>query len=192
MPKIIGLTGPSGAGKSLLSKYMGRLGPRVIRADDIYGNLLAKNREMVQEIATAFPNAFGDVGIDRSVLAKTVFDDPEKLRILNCITHKYIIREIQLEIDRLSEGDVLVIEAIYLLESGISTLCDLTVAMVAPASERMQRVMTRDGVTKAQAESRFKNQNTDDFYTRHCDIIIENTNSEVELEKQAVKILEVI
>ena len=67
------------------------------------------------------------------------------------------------------------IDAINLMESGIDRLCDFTVAVIAPAELRVQRIMQRDGISEEYARLRIGAQKDDDFYRTHCTAVLENT-----------------
>jgi len=185
MAKIIGLTGGSGAGKSVFSAHLRRLGARVVDADAVYHALLASNADMVSEIAHAFPGAVRDGAVDRRALAKAAFGDDAALARLNAITHQYVTAAIRREIEERPPAQVLALEAIYLVESGLSRLCDITVAVTAPPSQRVARLVARDGLDEDSARLRLSRQKPDGFYIRHCGRAVENSRGEAELCRQA-------
>lgn len=190
MAKIIGLTGGSGSGKSALAGFWRELGGHIIDADAVYHRLLMENRDMVSELAAAFPLAAQNNAVDRRILGKIVFQDGDALERLGDITHKYVIRSIQKEIAGRRRARVLIVEAIYLIESGLGRLCGLTIAVTAPYGERLSRVMARDGLDEEAARLRLSRQKPDEFYIQNCDKVIRNHQGERELLQQAETIWE--
>ena len=94
---VIGVTGPSGAGKSLFCSFLAEQGWRVLDADLIYRGLTDRPTACTRELA--LEKNFGpsvllpDGSLDRRAMAKIVFseDGGDKLKLLNEITHKYVI-----------------------------------------------------------------------------------------------------
>ena len=89
--KIIGLTGNSGSGKGAAAEIMTSLGAYVLDCDSIAHRNMEKGGAAYNEIAKAFPLALDkDKNIDRKKLGAEVFNNAERLSLLNGITHKYI------------------------------------------------------------------------------------------------------
>ena len=96
---IIGITGPSGAGKGAVSEYLNtKYGFKVIDADKVYHQIISSPSDCVDELVEHFGKAIlnENGGIDRKALSSLVFGEKnkERLLLLNEITHKYVIREI--------------------------------------------------------------------------------------------------
>ncbi|MDR1217961.1 MAG: dephospho-CoA kinase, partial [Oscillospiraceae bacterium] len=174
--KTIGITGGTGAGKTSALRALEKLGAYVIDCDEVYGALLRDNADMGREMAERFPEAISEDGIDRRVLARTVFADPAALEELNAITHKYVAAEVanRLELLRAGGGRLAAVDAIALIESGLHELCDTVVGVTAPAERRLERIMARDGIDDARARMRIGAQRTDTFFRRNCDHILVN------------------
>ena len=67
-----------------------------------------------------------------------------------------------------SGADIVALDAINLIESGLGALCRRTVAVLAPADVRAARIMARDGIPEEYARLRIAAQKNDDFYRAHC------------------------
>jgi dephospho-CoA kinase len=123
----IGLTGPIGCGKSTVAGMLAERGAVVIDADRLV-------REVYEDAAVreAVVRRFGsgvrtpDGAIDRAALARIVFADAGALRDLEAIVHPAVRPRIQARIDAAETGRAaaVVVEAIKLVESGLSGLCD--------------------------------------------------------------------
>ena len=76
-----------------------------------------------------------------------------------------------------SPAPIIGIDAINLVESGLSKLCDRTLAVLAPVEDRIRRIMARDGISDEYARLRVAAQKDDAFYRTHCTDILENTSA---------------
>lgn len=183
----VGLTGGSGAGKSSVLNRLRERGAAALNADAVYHRLLETDAEMLRELYERFPGAFDspESPPDRAKLRSAVFGDPSALDALNRITHPYVLRAI-----RRGLGDLIIreglnvpvaVEAIALFESGLSKLCGVTLGVTAPLGDRIDRIVTRDGLPREDAEERIRNQQPDSFYRLRCDEMINNNGTEAEL-----------
>jgi len=109
-----------------------------------------------------------------------VYKDPEKMEILTRITHAYVLKDINriLYIGEEHNASMAVIDAVFLIESGLDKICDLVIGVVAPREVRMERIMKRDNITREQALSRINAQPDEQFYYDHCDYIINNSKND--------------
>ena len=106
-----------------------------------------------------------------------VFADPQALKDLNAITHSAIRQAVEARLEKNTA-----IDAIALFESGMDALCDVTVAVVAPEEQRVQRLMAREGISADYAKSRIAAQPTEDFYRDRCDHVLENAGDLVQFQ----------
>ena len=83
---IIGLTGSVGTGKTEVSNYFIRNKISVFDSDKKV-RLIHENTTVQQEISRLFPNSLVDKKVDRKKLAKVVFNDKEKLALLENIIY---------------------------------------------------------------------------------------------------------
>ena len=127
----------------------------------------------------SFPAAFPEERFVRKALGEIVFHDAAALRRLNAITHRYVGREVRRALRgwAMAGGTLAGIDAIALIESGISRRCTAVLGITAPAEARVARLMAREGISEAYARSRIAAQPTDAFYRAHCTEILENTGS---------------
>ena len=174
MKKIIGLTGGIGSGKSTVASYFQELGVPVFIADDAAKQVL----ELPETIRTIIAK-FGDVssknGIDRSKLSQMVFNDSDKLSQLNAIIHPAVRQHFK-EWQKSQNYNFVIKEAAILFESGTYLDCDKIITVSAPIEIRIQRVITRDNVTREQVLQRMQQQLTDEQRNERSDFVIFNDN----------------
>ncbi len=187
--KVIGITGGTGCGKTSVLRMMERLGCFAIDADEVYHRLLKYSDEMRAALQEAFPFAVDEKGnVDRRAIGGVVYHDAEKMKTLKAITHPYIIKEVEhiLDVGRKHNASMAVIDAVFLIESGLDQLCDLTVGVVAARDVRMRRIMARDGITEEQAAQRIAAQPDEQFYRDHCDYILDNSRDDQSIHDRTV------
>lgn len=171
-PVLIGLTGGTGAGKSSALAALEDLGGTVLDCDAVYHQMLRTDPALREAITAAFGPVFcPDGSLDRQKLGTLVFSDHAALDRLNAIVYEYLPPELL----RRAQGHTLVgLDAISLMESGLGRLCACTVAVLAPAEDRVRRIMARDGISEDYARLRISAQQPDAFYWERCSHILEN------------------
>ncbi len=189
--KIIGITGGTGAGKSTLCVELERCGAAIIDSDYISRQVTQKNGAAFDEIVMEFGSGIlaSDGEIDRKALAQIVFNDDSKLELLNKITHKHIFAEMQRQLDN-CKAKVAVLDVPLLFQSDFPFQCDLTVAVIADAKTRLERIMQRDAITMDLATARMNNQMTDEQYKAAADVCFVNDGDYEKIKDFANKLCE--
>lgn len=173
-PLVIGFTGPTGAGKTSALRALERMGGLVLDCDAVYHELLRTDEPLRAAITAAFGPVFApDGSLDRRKLGAAVFADPAEMEKLNAIIFDRLPQELLRRIND-SDAPLIGIDAINLVESGLSRLCRRTVAVLAPAETRVRRIMARDGIPEDYARLRVQAQKPDDFYRTHCTDVLMN------------------
>ena len=172
---ILGITGGTGCGKTTLLNQIRERGGLVLDCDAIYHQLLQTDKTLLAAIESRFPGVVEDGQLNRKKLGSIVFSDETALLDLNKITHSAIRAEV---LHQLEAGPALAaIDAIALFESGLAGLCDVTVAVTAPAEDRIKRLMRRDNIPEAYARSRIAAQKDETWFRSMCDYTLENTGT---------------
>ena len=174
---IIGITGPTGAGKTTALMVVEQLGGAVIDCDRVYHKLLEGDVALQGKLESAFGPLRDERGaIDRKKLGTIVFGDPEKLRQLNEIAQTATVERTRelLERYRARGRELVAVDAIALLESGLKELCQATVAVIAPPETRVARIMAREGIPEDYAWARVRAQRPDQFFAEGCAHILYN------------------
>ena len=190
---VIGLTGGSGAGKTTVLQLIKRHGGAALDCDRIYDELLATNAALRRDLCKAFGGSIftADGTLDRTRLAERVFSSASALRELNTIVYYYMGVEIRRRLTELKkQGINLVgIDAVNLIESGLGELCETTVAVLAPEDARIARISARDGITSEKAKKRIAAQRGEDYYRKYAKLILENDGDEARLREKAEALL---
>ena len=180
---IIGITGPTGAGKTTALWELEKLGGAIIDCDAVYHELLKSNDALQSELEQEFGPLKDERGaFDRKKLGGVVFRDPAALERLNDIVWPYIGRvvDLQLEQARKQGRSCAAVDGITLIESGLGSRCDTTVAVLAPVEERVRRICLREGISEEYARARVSAQKQEDYFRANCEHILMNDCAGVE------------
>ena len=181
---LFGITGGSGSGKSTVSDMFRSLGFDVIDCDKA-AHRAYETKECLEELVSEFGDGVltEDGAVNRRALGAIVFSDSAKLEALNGIVHKYVIREV-FRFAESSAKEFIGVDGAVLFESGITEKLSCVIGVIADREKRIERIMSRDGITYADAEKRINSQKVDKFFIDNCDCIIYNNNSGESLEQQ--------
>ena len=189
---VIGITGSSGAGKSTICEILEKnYKVKIINADKIAKKLSKKGTSYIIDIIKKFGKDIVDEEgeLKRKKLAEIIYSNPKKREELNSCTFKYITKEIKKEISKIKNDTIAVIDAPLLYESELNKICDKVIGVISKKEVQIERIVARDNVDYEQAEKRLAAQQTNEFYIKNCDDIIENNNNLVNIEKEIHDIL---
>ena len=172
---IIGLTGNIAVGKSLVMAMLADLGAATVDADEVAHGVLLREGGAYKAVVAAFGTGILDVrgDIDRRALGAIVFNDDAALERLEAITHPVIRSEIDRRA-RAAAQDVVVIEAIKLLEGGLKDVVDAVWVVNASEERQLARLMAGRGLPADEAARRIALQNSQAEKLRQADVVIEN------------------
>ena len=175
----IGLTGGIGSGKSTVAKIFELLRVPVYYADEASRRLYHTDPELMAQIKKHFgEDMYSEGKLNRSKMAEIVFNDPQKLELLNQLVHPPTLRDAQ-EWIRAQKAPYVIKEAALLFESGSAAGLDYIIGIQAPVAVRLKRVMDRDKTTREEVLSRMNRQIDEDIKMRLCDFIIRNNEQEL-------------
>jgi len=163
-PLLIGLTGPIGCGKSTVAALLGELGARVIDADTEARAATARGEATLPAIRQRFGSGVfaPDGSLDRAALARIVFADAAALADLEAIVHPEVRRRIEAALESAAEAGalVVVVEAIKLVEGGLSARCDEVWMVTCREPEQRSRLALR-GMPPEEAARRIASHGAD-------------------------------
>lgn len=183
--RVIGITGGIGSGKSTVSNLLKGFGAKIIDADLIARDIVRKGERALMEIEAFFGAEVitADGELDRKSLGKIVFGNQGKLKVLNEITHKYIIEKIKNQLDFAGEEgvEVVAIDAAIPFKEGFIDMADEIWVVAADEKVRIERIMARNGLTYEEALSRVNSQMMQEEYIKLADRVIFNNSGIEEL-----------
>ena len=175
---IVGVTGNICAGKSAVCNILEDIGAQIIDADIITHDVMKSYgpvfKDIVEEFGEKILNNKGE--IDRKILGQIVFSDKSSLNRLELLLHPMIRSKIEETILDSNDG-VIVVEAIKLLESGLSNHCDTVWVVNASFEQRSERLIQRDNINAKEAQNRLRMQGPQELKLQQADVIIENSRS---------------
>lgn len=174
----VGITGGIGSGKSTVCRMLAERGVALYDADSRAKELMSTSESLRNALIENFgAETFTAEGLNRAYLASRVFNDAEQLRLLNSLVHPAVIADFEAWAEA-QAGQYVVFESAILFEAGLEDRVDVVVAVMAPESLRVERVMARDGHSKEQVMARIKNQMSDDERSDRSKYSIVNINVE--------------
>ena len=154
----IGITGGIGSGKSTVAKVFEVLGIPVYYADDAAKRIMNEDEDLKTAIIKNFgEGTYTNAVINRSFLAAQVFNNHEKLELLNSIVHPATIKDGEEWMKKQTTPYALK-EAALIFESGVQQYLDKVIGVFAPPTMRIHRAMKRDNISKEEVVSRMDKQ----------------------------------
>jgi dephospho-CoA kinase len=180
----VGLSGGIGSGKSTVARALSRRGAIVIDADAIAREVVEPGEPGLAAVVERFgPEVLdGDGRLDRPKLAALVFDDAAARAGLNAIVHPLVAAETARRIAAAPSDAVVVIDVPLLVEAARSGY-DAVVIVEAPEAVRLERLVGR-GMSPDDARRRMAAQAGDAERRKVADVILDNSGSEEDLERQ--------
>ena len=174
----VGITGGIGSGKTALTDWLAGKGIVIVDADLASRTIVAPGQPALREIADTFGSGYlqHDGQLDRAALRTLVFSDEEKRRQLERITHPRIREELARQMDS-ADSTYVVLSSPLLLESGQSSMVDLSVVVDVPEDTQIQRTMARDHNSRELVEGIMAAQLDRDTRLSRADIVIDNSGS---------------
>lgn len=159
MTRLIALSGGIGTGKSTVGKILCALGFPVYNCDQRAKFIINEDKDIKALIIKHIhPGAYDEKGrYLRSIVADVVFNDPDKLNLLNEITHKAVKSDILSWKDK-SDTSIAFVETALLYQSGINKMVDEVWEVTAPLNLRIERVCSRNNISEEDVMKRIKAQ----------------------------------
>ena len=181
--KIIAITGGIGSGKSYVANIMSLyFNVLHINTDEMARKQMMKGRESYNRVVEAFRDKIPDLldeneEINRPVLSKYVFSNPNELKKLDDLTHPVVIDAIKEIIQEEKQRDfyeAVLIESALVYESGIDNICDEVWYVYAPVETRVKRLTDSRGYSREKIDSVLSGQMDEQEFLKKCDKVIKN------------------
>lgn len=174
--KNIGLTGGIGSGKSYIAKVFEALDIPVFYADNEAKKILNEPQIIINVSEVLQTNIIDPAtGLaNRKKIASIVFNDSEKLKLLNQIIHPAVEQNFIIWRANHAQKKYVIKEAAILFESGSYKKLDGVICVVSPLELRLKRVAVRDNESEAEILKRINNQWSDEQRIALSNWVIQN------------------
>lgn len=190
---IIGITGNTGSGKTEISKIISKkINAKIINADEEVKRLSEQGNKYYEKIVDFLGiSILKNKKINKEKLAQIIYSNQKIRKKINKLTNKYVVKEIKNKIKE--EKTNIILDVPLLFESKLDKMCDITIAILAEEEIKLTRICKRDNISYETAKARLNIQETDEFYKKRADIIINNNGKkeEINLEEICTKIGEI-
>jgi len=150
---IIGLTGGIGSGKSAAANFFQNEGVTVIDADQLAREVINPNSQGFQSVVDYFGSRIigEDGSIDRAQLREEIFDDQDKKKALESITHP-LVRDLMSERIASSASPYLIIMVPLIFETNSMSAYNRILVIDCDATLQMKRASLRDNNSSEQIQ----------------------------------------
>lgn len=155
-PFCIGLTGGIGSGKSTVADMFAELGVAIIDTDRISRELTQAGGAAMAAIRAEFGEAMvrPDGSLDRPRMRAHVFAHGDARKRLEAILHPMIRAEAERQLTSVHGGPYVVLVVPLLVETGAyRSLIDRVLVIDCDEASRLRRIVSRDGLTEAEAHA---------------------------------------
>ena len=190
----IAITGGAGSGKSVVARMFQEVGAAVLDADEIAHRVVEVGAPAWEELRKAFGPEFflEDGALNRPVMARRVFGDPQARLRLNEIVHPYVAREIRERLADLERQRVtmVLVEVPLLFEAGLAGGYDRVIVVDANPQEQVERLQARDQRSEAEIQGIIDAQMPLKDKVSRADYVVDNRGSLEETRRQVQTIWE--
>ena len=150
---IIGLTGGIGSGKSAAANFFQNEGVTVIDADQLAREVINPNSQGFQSVVDYFGSRIigEDGSIDRAQLREEIFDDQDKKKALESITHP-LVRDLMSERIASFASPSLIIMVPLIFETNSMSAYNRILVIDCDVTLQMKRASLRDNNSSEQIQ----------------------------------------
>lgn len=164
----IGITGGIGSGKSFVCSRLAARGIVVYDCDSAAKRLMLSSPALKKALTSLIGNeTYVNGHLNKAKVAEYLLASEDNAQAINDIVHPAVAD------DYINSGAEWM-ECAILYESGFNLLVDKVVAVTAPYDIRLQRIVSRDGISEAKAKEWIAKQMPQEEVARKADYIINN------------------
>jgi len=172
----IGITGGIGSGKSYVCQRLLKRGYQVYDCDRAAKRLMVSSPTIKENLTALIgPETYNQYGqINKSVIAQFLLASEDNAKAIDDIIHPAVFHDFL-------ESGLNWMESAILYESGIYRLVDRVIVVTAPEEIRIQRVMSRDHISREKVLEWMGKQWPQEEIRRRADFeIVNDGNSDIE------------
>lgn len=184
--KKIGIAGTIASGKTTFCILLKRRGYPVFNSDRYASMCLHANHPAMSKIVDAFGREVTDEqgDADRKKLADIVFHDEEKRKLLNDITHPYVISGMEHFFSSHENLPFAFAEVPLLFEAGLADKFDEVIVVTCSRETAIRRMMEDRNYSEDEANARYDAQIGAEKQIELADIVIHNDGTVKDLDHE--------
>jgi dephospho-CoA kinase len=175
--RIIGLTGGIACGKSTVSNYLENIYKIPVLDADMYAReAVEKGSAILERILARYGRKVKteDNSLNRQQLGEIIFNNPEEKIWLESQIHPYVRECFKRHLEQL-EAPIVVFSVPLLLEAKLTHLVTEIWVVSCGLEQQIQRLMSRNNLTREQAIARINNQMPLAEKIALADIVLDNS-----------------
>ena len=178
----VAVTGGIGSGKSFVCERLEARGIQVFYCDDVAKQLMRERKDLQRRLTRLVgEDLYIDGRLNKGVMARFILASAENAQRIDQIVHPAVAKAF-------INSPLRWMECAILFESGFDRLVDKIIYVDAPLETRIERIMQRDGISRAKALEWIHRQMDPDEAKRRSHIVILNDGI-AEIDTQLDKIL---
>lgn len=177
----IGITGGIGSGKTVVCRVFALLGIPIYDSDFRAKWVMQKHPVLRQDLITAFGEKIytAEGELDRGYLASLVFNNPERLALLNSLVHPRVKDDFTNWVAE-QKAPYILKEAALMFESNAYKQVDNVITVSAPLDVRLKRILQRDPYRKpTEVQAIIDKQLSEEERQSRSDYIIYNDDQQL-------------
>lgn len=178
----IGITGGIGSGKSYVCSRLAERGIFVYDCDSAAKRLMRSSEKIKEELTELIGNdTYIDGKLNKAKVAEFLLASENNAHAIDAIVHPAVAN------DFIASGAEWM-ECAILFESGFNRLVDKVIAVTAPETIRLQRIMSRDNISKEKAKEWIAKQMPQEDVAARADFTI-NNDGQQDIDEQIDKLI---
>ena len=191
--RIIGLTGGISTGKTTVSRYLTTVCHiRVLDADIYAREAVEGNSPILQTIKQRYGTeiCLNNGELDRKKLGNIIFNNSREKTWLESQIHPYVRQRFKEDTFKYEET-IIVLDIPLLFESKLTHLVTEIWAVYCSYEQQLERLMSRNNLTKQEAIARIKSQLPLEEKIQKADLVLDNSSTIEALHQQIEKALNI-
>ena len=186
----VAITGGICCGKTTVCGFIEKLGFEVFNSDKTAILLAENNSDLKEKIINQFGlESYINDRYNRKRIASIVFNDSQKLKILNNMFKPFI----DFEFIKFSNGrNIVFYESALIFESNAQDEFDFIICAYTNKEVVINRMKSRNGYNNNEIEERLKNQIPTEIKKEKSNYVIDTDKELIEVELETIKIINLI
>ena len=190
---VLGITGGIASGKTTITTFLKNKGFEIHDSDlvvkKLYSNPPTIFLKHLQKISLS--GAIKNKKINTHIIREEIFQNKKKKENLEKFIHNEVrkSREIFLKKNKKEKTKIVILDIPLLFEARLAHLCDYIIVLYLSKKIKIQRALTRKGMTKNILLKIIKSQLSDAHKKRKADFVINTSKSKKDTFKRILKII---